>query len=120
MREAIVDMPYHGKVKLRCKHFVHRREKTSFDLVVSEEATKAGSGRGIAPFPHVEKPQTPQPRPGALPEVRVRVGEDWVTYRFRFRASAGLETQLVLRFDGNGEIYASIDLMNARTTPGSN
>jgi hypothetical protein len=49
------------------------------------------------------------PRPGRLPEVRVRAGEDWVSYRLRVAALRGTTTHLVLRCAPDGEIYASIE-----------
>jgi hypothetical protein len=51
----------------------------------------------------------PEPRPGRLPEVRVRVGEDWVSYRLRVAALRGTTTYLILRCAPDGEIYSSIE-----------
>jgi hypothetical protein len=51
----------------------------------------------------------PTPRPGRLPEVRVKVGEDWVSYRLRVAALRGATTHLILRCAPDGEIYASIE-----------
>jgi hypothetical protein len=51
----------------------------------------------------------PAPRPGRLPEVRVRVGEDWVSYRLRVNVLRGTITHLVLRCAPDGSIYASIE-----------
>jgi hypothetical protein len=41
--------------------------------------------------------------------VRVRAGEDWVSYRLRVAALRGTTTHLVLRCAPDGEIYASIE-----------
>lgn len=51
----------------------------------------------------------PAPRPGRLPEVRVRAGEDWVSYRLRVATHRGFTTHLILRCAPDGEIHASIE-----------
>lgn len=51
----------------------------------------------------------PAPHPGRLPEVRVRAGEDWVSYRLRVAMLRGTTTHLILRCAPDGEIYASIE-----------
>jgi hypothetical protein len=57
----------------------------------------------------------PSPRPGQLPEVRVRVGEDWVSYRLRVGMVRGATTHLIVRCAPDGEIYAAIELVPSDT-----
>ena len=52
----------------------------------------------------------------AKPEVRVRLGEDWVSYRLRVATLCGATTYLVLRYAPDGGLSAAIEYQATDTT----
>jgi hypothetical protein len=57
----------------------------------------------------------PSPHPGRVPDVRVRVNAECVSYRLRVATLRGATTHLVVRCAPDGTLYAAIEHVLADT-----